>query len=116
MSTPKALLKALTVRDGHQCVWHWEGACDPETLVPHHRSNRGMGGSRSKDRLSNLVWLCSELNGRIEADPEYAASARSRGIKISSHDEPSHTPLIHAVHGRCLIADDGSVETGLVVF
>lgn len=116
MSTPAALLKGLEARDGHRCAWHWEGACDPATLVPHHRSNRGMGGSRSKNRLSNLVWLCSDMNGLIESDSTYAESARGRGIKVSSHAEPSHEPIIHAVHGRCLLNDDGSVETGPGVF
>lgn len=116
MTTPKALLKGLDARDGHRCAWHWEGACDTETLTPHHRSNRGMGGSRSKNRLSNLVWLCAEFNGLIESDSALAEVARGRGIKVSSHAEPSHEPIIHAVHGRCLLADDGSVEVGVAVF
>jgi hypothetical protein len=108
MSTPKALLKALDARDGRACAWHWVGACDVETLVPHHRANRGMGGRKSLDRLSNLVWLC-DVNSLIESDHEWAVSARLRGIKISSHADPDAEPITHAVHGRCFLNDDGTV-------
>jgi hypothetical protein len=113
MNTPKALLRQLEQRDGHACAMC---GVDDETLVPHHRANRGIGGRRSLDRLSNLVWLCSLDNGRIESDAGWAAEARALGIKISSHDEPSHVPMIHPRHGRCLLADDGTVHTGLEVF
>ena len=108
MTTPKALLKALDLRDGHRCAWHWEGACDVETLSPHHRANRGHGGRRSLDRLSNLIWLCA-FNSLIESDADAARAARIRGIKISSFAEPSQVPIHHAVHGLCLLADDGSI-------
>lgn len=113
MSIPKALLRQLDIRDGHYCALC---GLDDDTLVPHHRANRGMGGRRSLDRLSNLVWLCSLDNGMLESASDYAEMARDRGVKISSHDEPSHVPIFHAVHGRCLLADDGTVHTGLEVF
>ena len=109
VTTPKALLKALDLRDGHRCAWHWEGVCDPETLSPHHRANRGHGGRKSLHRLSNLVWLCSSMNGLIESDADAAQAARGRGIKISSFTEPSSMPILHAVHGSVLLGDDGSV-------
>jgi len=75
-----------------------------------------MGGRRGKHRLSNVVWLESSLNGLIESDPEYQAEAVRRGIKVSGFEEPSHVPIVHAVHGRCLLADDGTVHTGVEVF
>lgn len=112
-AVPKSLLKQLDARDGHACALC---GLDDGTLVPHHRANRGMGGRRSLDRLSNLVWLCSLDNGLVEDDADHARLARTRGLKISSHDEPSHAPIVHAVHGRCLLADDGAVHTGEVVF
>lgn len=112
----KTLERALDARDGHACAWHYVGACDTDTLVPQHRANRGMGGRRSLERLSNIVWLCSEVNGLIESDATYAESARARGIKISSHDEPSHAPILHAIHGRCLLDDDGAVHNRIEVF
>ena len=109
MSTPKPLLKALDLRDGRACAWHWVGVCDAETLVPHHRANRGMGGRPSLHSIANLVWLCSSVNGLIESDHEWAVSARLRGIKISSHSDPDAEPITHAVHGRCFLNDDGTV-------
>lgn len=113
MTVAKRLLAGMTLRDGHLCA---SCAVDDETLVPHHRANRGMGGRKSLDRLSNLVWLCSEDNGLIESDPVAASNARLAGLKISGHDEPSHVPIVHAVHGRVLLGDDGSVTSGLAVF
>jgi hypothetical protein len=113
MSVPKRLLTGITKRDGHRCAMCGD---DNETLVPHHRANRGMGGRRSLDRLSNLLWLCSLENGAIESEPELAAIARSKGIKISGHDEPSHVPIHHAVHGRVLLDDDGGTHGQEVPF
>lgn len=75
-----------------------------------------MGGDKSKNRLSNLVWLCSSVNGLIESDAGYADCARADGIKLSIHANPAHVPIRHAVHGRVLLDDDGSVHSGLVVF
>lgn len=115
-ATPRSLLRALTARDGHRCAWHWESICDPETLVPQHRANKGIGGYKGGDRLSNLVWLCSYMNGLIESNEVFAGEARRRGIKISRYDNPEHVPVIHAVHGKCILLDDGSVVTGTVVF
>ena len=113
MSVPKRLLAALTERDGHRCAWC---GTDDETLVPHHRANRGMGGRKSLDRLSNLIWLCSQENGSLESEPEMAVFARMKGIKISSHDEPSHVPIVHSVHGRVLLDDWGGVHGQEVPF
>lgn len=112
MTTPKPLLKALEARDGH--VSAWTGNDCPE-LVPQHRQG-GMGGRRGKHRLSNVVWLESHLNGLIESDPAYQAEAVRRGIKVSGFDEPSHVPIHHAVHGLCLLDDDGGVHDQTVVF
>lgn len=112
MSTPKALLKALERRDGHMSAWTGD---DCPELVPQHRQG-GMGGRRNKDRLSNVVWLESGLNGLIESDPEYQAEAVRRGIKVSGFDEPSHVPIQHAVHGLVLLDDLGGVHDQTVVF
>lgn len=63
------------------------------------------------DRLSNLIWLCSHMNGLIESNADAAQVARDRGVKISSFAEPSRERIRHAVHGLVLLADDGSVSS-----
>lgn len=110
-AVPKRLLTALDNRDGHRCAWHWEGACDPSTLVPHHRQNRGMGGSRDGNNLANLVWLCAEMNGFIEADARAAWAARRRGVKVPRNGRytAADIPILHAVHGWGLLGEDGGV-------
>lgn len=111
MTTPKALLRALDERDGHRSAWtgveYPKG--DTDILVPQHRQG-GMGGGRSKHRLSNLVWVESEKNDSMESNPRVAAEARRRGIKISIHANPQHEPIIHAVHGRVVLDDLGGIE------
>lgn len=108
MTTPKALLRALDERDGHRSAWtgieYPKG--DLDVLVPQHRQG-GMGGSKGKHRLSNLVWIESARNGLIEDNAADAAEARDRGIKISIHANPQHEPIQHAVHGRVVLDDDG---------
>jgi hypothetical protein len=103
-TTPRAVLDALDERDGHVCAWL---GYDTGRLVPQHRQG-GMGGRRGKHRLSNVVWLDSILNGEIEASAELQAEARRRGIKISGHADPEDEPIVHAVHGRVRLLDDGT--------
>jgi len=55
-------------------------------LSPHHRANRGHGGSPVSDRPSNVLSLCSLCNGLIESDAVEASRARILGIKISRFD------------------------------
>lgn len=99
-AVPKRLLKALDTRDGHRCAWHWEGACDTATLVPQHRQNRGMGGSKAGMTITNLVWLCAEFNGRIEANAHTARAAIGRGIKVPRNGRytAADIPILHAAH------------------
>jgi hypothetical protein len=53
-----------------------------DTLVPQHRAGRGMGGSRSLDRPSNIIVLCSEANFLLEANAEFAA--RGRALRLEA--------------------------------
>lgn len=110
--TPKPLLRALEARDGVACAWHGAEArsdlCKWGTLVPQHRLG-GMGGSATKHRLSVVVWLDSLTNGLIESDPVMQLEAYERGIKIRGDLDPEQTPILHAVHGRVLLKDDGTV-------
>lgn len=91
-ATPKRLLRALDARDGHLCAAHGL-RCDPRTLTPQHRGNRGHGGRPSADVITNLIWLCSALNGEIESIAVAAAGARHWGWKISSFADASTIPV-----------------------
>ena len=104
MSTPKATLAAVTQRDGHVSVWTGE---DVPELVPQHRQG-GMGGSRTKHRLSNVIWLESLLNGLIESDPDMQAEAVRRKIKVSQHDDTETIPVLYPDGRWYLLSDDGT--------
>lgn len=64
-----------------------------DTLVPQHRINRGMGGSKVLDRPANVIVMCAEVNGLIESSPYIAAQARDYGWKLSRWDSPEETPF-----------------------
>jgi len=60
MAVPKKVLKLVQARDSH--CYH----CGlEEDLVPHHRINRGMGGSKLLDTPDNLMMVCARWNGTL---------------------------------------------------
>lgn len=77
-------------RDLH-CVCGCVGRED--TLVPQHRINRGMGGSKLLDRPSNVLVMCSYINGMIEADAVTADIAREYGWKLQRWETPEQVPF-----------------------
>lgn len=106
--TPQRVIRALTKRDGDECAWHGD-ACDKDTLVPQHRMG-GMGGSKTKHRLSNVVWLCSSINGLIEADADLAQVARERGVKVPFWGDTVRIPVVYADGRTYRLTDDGTRE------
>jgi hypothetical protein len=98
---PKAFSKFLN-RD-KACV-HC-GATD-DTLVPQHRINRGMGGSKLLNKPSNIVVLCSAFNGLIESNADAAALAVEHGIKLYSWQVPETTPVWYAFESAWFMLDN----------
>ncbi len=90
-------MRALEERDGRRSAWTGN---EGETLVPQHRQG-GMGGRKLKHRLSNVVWLGSEINGLIESDPRWQAEAVQRGIKIGGTTTRSSSRCGTRCTGRC---------------
>ena len=68
------------------------GTDGPE-LVPQHRQNRGMGGSKERNRPSNIIAFCSIGNGLMESSSGLASLARSYGWKLYVHQDPAKTPV-----------------------
>ncbi len=98
--TPKQFAKFLT-RDGS--CWH----CGADTdLIPHHRVNRGMGGSKSLDKPSNIISMCSLINGLMESDPIVAQMAREWGWKLESWQKTTDVPVYNAYTGQTFFLDD----------
>lgn len=92
-----------------------DGGCvhcgETESVAPHHRVNRGMGGSKLRDNAANIVVLCSEFNGLIESDDRAADVARLYGWKLRAWEKPLETPLWHAGSKTWrLLQDDWGVQ------
>jgi hypothetical protein len=64
-----------------------------DTLIPQHRLNRGMGGSKVLDRPSNIIVLCSEANFLLESNSKFAELGRKFGWKLERGQEPDSTPV-----------------------
>ena len=87
-----------------------DGGClhcgETEAVSPNHRANRGMGGSKVRDVPSNLVVLCSLLNGLIESDAQWASVAKSYGWKLSTWQNPAEVPVYDTRNREWLLLDD----------
>lgn len=78
-----------------------------DTLVPQHRRNRGLGGSRLRSNASNIVVVCSLSNGLFEASESHSRAAQRYGWKLRAGQDPESTPVFDAYEGVWyLLADD----------
>ena len=94
MAIQKKILKQVQGRDPY--CWH----CGREDdLVPHHRINRGMGGSKLLDIPQNLMMVCGQYNGDMEGNATVGAQARGWGHKLSVWESPEH-PVFDCVAFR----------------
>ena len=75
-----------------------------DTLVVQHRANRGAGGSKSRNRPSNYVLICSSFNGLMESSAAHAEFARKMGIKLGSWENPLEVPVYFG--GQYWLLDD----------
>lgn len=92
----------LVKRDLGRCVHCGE----TEAISPNHRANRGMGGSKERDRSANLVVICSLLNGLIESSYSAATIAHRYGWKLRSWEDPELVPVYDRVNGNWYLLDD----------
>ena len=98
----KNSLKRIWKRDKGQC---WHCGTDDDTVVPHHRANRGHGGSKVADRPSNVILMCAIHNGLMESDVNVFREAKEFGWKISRHSIPWNEPVMNW-EGRWFLLGD----------
>lgn len=82
-----------------------------ETYVPNHRASRGMGGSKLLDRPSNVMVMCSELNGLIESNADLAAQAKAYGWKLERWQSPEDTPIYDRATGEWFLLTNEYTRT-----
>lgn len=111
----KRVLDVLKQRDNYSCAAQGPN-CLGEGLVPHHRANRGSGGSRSLDEFSNLLLLCALCNGWVEdSHGEDREELIRRGVRLlpdSTHVKTALRAVVTPVEypdGRLFyLMDDGT--------
>ncbi len=95
-------------RDGYRCA---HCGCGGDTLIPNHRANRGHGGSKVAERLSNVVTMCARANTDIESDAGAAAEARRYGWKLSRWEDPAVVPVYDLGLDAWYVLDDNGGRT-----
>lgn len=80
--TPAATIRTIDERDAddgtRRCVMT---GTEGDRIIPQHRQG-GMGGRRDKHQPVNVLWLDSILNGLIEHDAGWQATAKAWGVKV----------------------------------
>lgn len=112
----KATFSLVAARDGNACAWcagQVSGVRGFDFSL-HHRRPAGAGGDRTPEAHApgNLVLLHGHGTAGCHWQVE---SQRARSIEfgflVRRPFLPAGIPIRHAVHGWCLLADDGSVTT-----
>ena len=122
-SFSRGTVQAIWDRDEGKCAWCGTPIVGERGLnwSVHHREPRGMGGTTSGyvSRPSNGVLLhgsgTTSCHAEVESD---RAEAIEKGFLISriGVERPANVPINHAVHGRVLLSDDGTIRRGVEVF
>lgn len=106
MAMKPAVLRQLRARD-LRCM-HCGSDVD---LVPHHRKNRGAGGSKSRENdITNVMLICAMYNGLMEADARVAAQAREWGHKLRSWQD-TWNPVYDFGDGRWYRLEQDGTKT-----
>lgn len=98
----KLSVAIVAKRDGRACA-HC-GA--EEALSVQHRANKGMGGSKERERRSNGLVLCAVFNSALEQHRSLAERAKRMGWKCSKWDDTTKVPYWHAPSQTWWLADD----------
>lgn len=101
----KAQKIAISARD-LGCVIHGAGGVCVGDLVHHHRKGRGMGGSKSRNRIANGLLVCGQWNGLVESMPDLAQQAVVNGWKLKTDHEIDARPVYIPKLGRMVYLDD----------
>lgn len=99
----------IWVRDHGRCAWCGQPFGEYGYEL-HHRRPRGRGGSRLDwvNLPGNGVFLHSTCHSVIESQ---RAGAVEDGFLVSMNGRARscEVEIVHAVHGRCKLNDDGTV-------
>ncbi|MEJ2886127.1 hypothetical protein [Actinomycetospora aeridis] len=93
-------------RDGWRCV----GCGSPGPLDCHHRSNKGMGGSRLLDHVANAITICGPGNAygcHGFAHRYKNTHAAASGLSVPQGEDFRQWSVLYPDGGWYLLDDDG---------
>lgn len=94
--TERATREAVVGRSNGMCEFcRYARASDM-----HHRKSRGVGG---KWHPANIIHLCRPCHATATANPE---DARSSGVIVESHRDPSTVPVVRNNGDRFMLTDE----------
>jgi len=117
------VVEMIWARDQGRCAWCGDPITGQRGIdwSVHHRTPRSMGGTKRLwvNRAANGVLVHGHGTTGCHAEIERERDmARHMGFLVSAHraEPSSHVPIVHAVHGRCVLDDDGRWHGQEVVF
>jgi len=81
-----------------------------QDLIPHHRRNRQMGGSKLLDRYDNLLMICSGYNSQMESNARVARESREFGHKLGQWDG-FESPVFDSIRVTWFVLDKSGNKT-----
>lgn len=109
-----ATVELVVVRDKGRCVRCGELLNGPRAFgwSVHHR--RGRDGKPDSHQPQNLISVCGSDNQSLCHGAIHRSrwEAEKSGLWLSrvASVNPLSVPVLHAVHGRCWLLDDGTVS------
>jgi len=89
--------------DRDQSCWH---CGEVEAVAPHHRVNRGMGGSKAREKPSNTIVMCSSFNQLMESETGAMLAGMQFGWKLPAYAAPESEPVYNMNDGRWYVLDN----------
>ena len=60
--------------------------CQQDRAVDiHHLESRGMGGSKNKDYIENLMGLCRDCHNKAESDSMFKMCCKIKHLELGCH-------------------------------
>ena len=64
---------------------YWQQGMQDRAVDIHHLESRGMGGSKNKDYIENLMGLCRDCHNKAESDSMFNMFCKIKHLELVCH-------------------------------